>query len=442
MNIAQKVATKAAVITSTTTDEPTPTGHRYRLADICAGSLLLMVELGFLAVIIRLGLIDPHQTFRLPSDWLNYEPMASSFYSNNPLAHHAPFCWRVLTPWLVYGLTTLGLSLHGGFLLVTTIGLCGTIIVVYALLRLCGATTWQALAIAMLIQTQYVPGLLGLWNFVVTDPLSYLLLGLAFLLYWRNRPRWLMVVLALAALNRETALFAVAAFAGEQVIHRDWKRLKSYLPAYVVPGLIILTLHVAIFHVGSYNLINQVGATWSIRTGLVGRGSTQIQFGNVNAYALNIYHLTINAFGLLLPLLLLQFIHPPYVIRRPEVWIFLLVTIVQIIFATDDERLMFIAFPVVALAAWHELRWLAQCLKLPAAVIGFFLVCVQGLFLMGQFYKAVADFSFNKTVSLQEPRWLNELWLGMLMLIIVATVGAILWIVGFGIRRLYLYAQA
>jgi hypothetical protein len=38
-----------------------------------------------------------------------------------------------------------------------------------------------------------------------------------------------------------------------------------------------------------------------------------------------------------------------------------------------------------AVAAQHELRWLAQWLKIPAAAIGFFLVFVQGIFLLGQY---------------------------------------------------------
>ena len=164
-------------------------------------------------------------------------------------------------------------------------------------------------------------------------------------------------------------------------------------------------------------------------------------FGSINASALNIYHLTINAFGLLLPLLILQAIHPPFVTRRPVVWIFLVCTALQIVLAIDNERLMFIAFPVVALAAWHELRRIALLVKLPMAAIGFFLVAVQGIFLIGQFYKMVQDFSFNKTSSLLKLHWLNMLWLGSLLILIVVAVGALVWVIGSVFRKLYRRVQ-
>lgn len=424
-----------------TVSSDSPQRRKSVIADVSASSLLALIEVGFLMLLLYLGLLDAHRSLRLPSDYLNYEPMARNLFSSDPAAHHAPFCWRVLTPWLVYGLTRLGVSLQGGFMLVTVVSLCGAVIGVYILLRLSGATLWQALAVALLVQTQYTLGILVLWDYERTDPLSYLLLIAAFILYWQGRPRWLLVVLALAALNRETALFAVAAFAGEQVIHRDWQQLKAYLPAYIVPILIIVGLHLAIHPIGDTNLLTTIRATWSLRSNLVGRGSTNMLFGSINASALNIYHLTINAFGLLLPLLILQAIHPPFVTRRPVVWIFLVCTALQIVLAIDNERLMFIAFPVVALAAWHELRRIALLVKLPMAAIGFFLVAVQGIFLIGQFYKMVQDFSFNKTSSLLKLHWLNMLWLGSLLILIVVAVGALVWVIGSVFRKLYRRVQ-
>ncbi len=411
------------------------------MADLSAGVTLALVELGLLAFLMYLGLLDPVLSRRPLGDSPNYEAMARNPFSSDPAAHHAPFCWRVLTPWLVYVLTRLGLPLQSGFLLITVISLCGTVIGVYALLRLRSATPWQALAVALLVQTQYAIGLFVLWGYEGTDALEYLLLVLAFILYWQDRPRWLVVVLALAALEREAALFAVAAFAGEQVIRRDWRRLKTYLPAYIVPILIILVLHIAIYQVGQVSLLSAIDYSWRVRSGLVGRATTLGLFGTVNAYALNVYHLTIGSFGLLLPLLLLQVIHPPYVARRPVVWIFLLATAAQIVIAADNERLMIIAAPVFAVAAFYELRWIAQRTKLPAAAIGFSLVLVQSLFLLGQYYKFVGDFSLIAK-ELPEKHWLLVLWLGVLLILIAGTVGAALWVLGVGTRLLYRRARA
>ena len=410
------------------------------LADLSAGVTLALVELGLLAFLMYLGLLDPVLSQRPIGDSPNYEAMARNPFSSNPAAHHAPFCWRVLTPWLVNVLTRLGLPLQSSFLLITTISLCGTVIGVYALLRLNDATPWQALAVALLVQTLYAIGLFVLWSYESTDALEYLLLVLAFILYWQNHPRWLLVVLALAALDRETALVAVAAFAGEQVIRRDWQRLKIYLPAYIVPILIILVLHIAIYQVGQVSLLSAIEYTGRVRSSLVGRPSTLGLFGMVNAYALNVYHLTIGSFGLLLPLLLLQVIHPPYVARRPVVWIFLLVTATQIPIAADSERLMIIAAPVFAVAALYELRWIAQQTKLSVAAIGFSLVLVQSLFLLGQYYKFVEDFSLIAK-RLQELHWLLVPWLGVLLILIAATGGAVLWVLGVGAQLLYQKAR-
>jgi len=413
------------------------------IADLSAGGVLSLVELGLLSFLIHLGLLDPLKSLRPHWDELYYEAMARSPFSSDPMVHQGPFCWRVLTPWLVHLLTKLGLSSQSGFLLITTIGLWGTIISVYALLRLFGATPWQALAIALLVQTQSALGLQLLWEYERTDALSYLLLVLAFLFYWQNRPRRLLVVLALGALNREIILFAVAAFAGEQIIHRDWRRLKAFLPAYIVPVIIVVVLHVAIYQVGKYGLLSQIGTSWVDRSRLVGRGSTISLFGSVNPYLLNVYHLTINSYGLLLPLFVLQLIHPPYFLRRPEVWIFLLITIISTtVFTADDERLMIIILPVIAVAAWFELRWIAQWLKIPAAAIGFFLVLVQGIFLLGQFYKAASDFSFIPAIKLLEPHWMRELWLLSVVALAGAALLAGLWAVGFVSRSLYRHIQA
>ncbi len=406
------------------------------MVDLSVGVILALVELGLLAFLSYLGLLDPVLSRRPLGDSPNYEAMARNPFSSDPAAHQAPFCWRVLMPWLVNVLTRLGLTLQGGFLLITVISLCGTVIGIYALLRLRGATPWQALSVALLVQTLYAIGLFVLWGYVGTDALEYLLLVLAFILYWQDQPRWLVVVLALAALEREVALFAVAAFAGEQVIRRDWRHLKTYLPAYIVPILIILVLHIAIYQVGQVSLLSAIDDSWHVRSGLVGRATTLGLFGMVNAYALNVYHLTIGSFGLLLPLLLLQVIHPPYVARRPVVWIFLLATATQIVIAADNERLMTIAAPVFAVAALYELRWIAQRTKLPAAAIGFSLVFVQSLFLLGQYYKFIGDFSLIAK-GLQEMHWLLVLWLGVLLILIAATVGAALWVLGVGIPLFY-----
>jgi len=417
------------------------------LPDLSAGGVLVLVELGLLAFIMYLDLLDPLKSSRPQRDNLFYEAMARSPFSRDPMVHTAPYCWRVLTPWLVYLLTKLGLALQSGFLLTTTISICGAVIGAYALLRLCGATPWQALAVALLVQTQYALGLFALWDYALTDPLLYLLLVLAFILYWQDRPRWLLVVLALGALNRETTLFAVAAFAGEQVIRRDWRRLKAYLPAYIVPILIVMVLRVAIYqHVGQVGYANNaayangslsqfIGGIWDQRSSLVGRTSTLRLFGNVNPLALNVYHLTINAFGLLLPLFILQVIHPPSFLRRPVVWIFVLVTVItSTLFAGDNERLMMVAFPAFAVAAWYELRWLAQWLKIPAAAIGFSLVLVQGIFLLGQFYKTGQDFSRVTAIKLLEPHWMLVLWLLSVFTLAGAALLAALWILGFAVR--------
>jgi hypothetical protein len=412
--------------------------HKSLIVDLGACSLLALVELSLLTFLMRLGLLDSHTSTRLMGDNLYYQAMAQNPFSSNPLVHFGPYCWRILTPWLVHLLTKIGLSVQGGFLLITTISLLGTVIGVYLLLRLIGATPWLALAVALLVQTQYALGLFELWYYANADSLTFLLMVPAFICYWQNRPRWLLVVLALGALNREVTLFVVAAFAGEQMIHRDWQRLKAYLPAYIVPVIIVIVIHIAIYQVGHYGLSSQIVVAWTQRSSLVARGSTLGMFGTVNPYILNIYHLTINSYGLLLPLLALQLIHPPYVVRRPVVWIFLLITITSsLIFAGDNERLMILAFPVFAVAAWYELRWIAQQSKLPAAAIGFCLVVVQGIFLLGQFFKTAQDFSLVTAIRLLEPHWMRMSWLLALLTLIGATLVVALWVLAFFVHFLY-----
>src|SRR5438132_13293710 len=72
------------------------------LADLSAGVALALVELGLLAFLMHLGLLDPVLSRRPGGDSPNYVAMARNPFSSDPAAHQAPFCWRVLAPWLVY----------------------------------------------------------------------------------------------------------------------------------------------------------------------------------------------------------------------------------------------------------------------------------------------------------------------------------------------------
>jgi glycosyltransferase involved in cell wall biosynthesis len=67
---------------------------------------------------VHLGLLDPLKSLHPAEDNLYYQAMAQNPFSSNPMVHTGPFCWRVLTPWLVHLLTRLGLSVQGSFLLV------------------------------------------------------------------------------------------------------------------------------------------------------------------------------------------------------------------------------------------------------------------------------------------------------------------------------------
>lgn len=48
----------------------------------------------------------------------------------------------------------------------------------------------------------------------------------------------------------------------------------------------------------------------------------------------------------------------------------------------------------------------------------------------------VEDFSLIAQ-RLQEPHWLRVLWLGVLVILIAVTMGALLWVLGVGTRLLY-----
>jgi|GEM_PF-2325310 hypothetical protein len=382
---------------------------QWELADLGAAGILGLVELALLAFVEYLGLPDPLHPPVPHSDNLKYLAMAHHPFGSDPLVHIGPFCWRVLTPWIVHLLAKAGLSLQNGFLLVTMVSLTGVAIGTYALVRFYGAARPGALTVALLVQTQYA----------LTDQLLCLLVVIAFLLYELDQPRWLVLVLALGAMERETILIAVAAFAGEQIVRRDWQRLRTFCPAYIAPVGVLVVLH-AFIHSSNRNiLLAQLLYFWDLRW----------THGWSFAFA-QIYALTVNSYGLLLPLLLLQVIHAPAVTCRPLVWLCLIATLTQILISGSNERLMIVAFPVFAMAAWFELRWIAERLELPPAAIGCFLVAVQILFLVGQFYFIPADQG-------REPQWLHALWPWIMTTVAGAAVWAAFWVLGAGISRLY-----
>ena len=276
-------------------------------------------------------------------DHHRYRAMAEGDALSYP---YAPYNRRVLTPLIVKALP---LDAEEGFYALTFLSIAATgVALFYALSRmgLGGALSLAGMFAVFSLgrATEY-----HMWNFWLTDPLSFLLLALCVWAVAARRDALFAALLVLAALNKEAGIFALALFYGLRATGPLDFRIMGRTVLVGLPALLVLFgLRLGIPAEEPYYY------SWLLMD-VVPKRLEEMTFPE----AFGEYYLwTFGLVGGLLPLLSLASKEG----RRMAVRLlpFVLLVYSQLLFAQDTERLLVFAFPAVAILLALGLKVLAK----------------------------------------------------------------------------------
>jgi hypothetical protein len=276
-------------------------------------------------------------------DHHHYRAMAEEDTLSYP---DAPFNRRILTPLIVKALP---LDVEEGFYALTFLSAAATgVALFYALSRmgLSGALSLAGMValFSMTRATEY-----HLYNFWLTDALSFLLLALCVWAVAARRDALFAALLVLAALNKEVGIFALALFYGLRATGPLDLRVMGRTVLVGLPALLVLVgLRLGIPAETPYYYSVLI-------TEIVPKRLEEMTFPE----PFGTYYLwTFGLVGGLLPLLSLASKEG----RRMAVRLlpFVLLVYAQLLFASDTKRLLVFAFPVVAILLALGLKVLAK----------------------------------------------------------------------------------
>ena len=184
-----------------------------------AAALLLFVNVAYVAA--SLGLV--HKPRRvLETDHFRYIEMARQPFAEEPLARTAPFCWRVLTPWLAHGLTLTGLGLNPAFYLLTNIFLFAFLLTLFLYLR--DLDHGLPLSLFGVALAGLVQGAVRWYEYQywMTDPLCLFLVALAFRLIRRRSDAALGLVSVAGVLTRESFVLVLPYYVLRRLRDSGW----------------------------------------------------------------------------------------------------------------------------------------------------------------------------------------------------------------------------
>lgn len=261
-----------------------------------------------------------------------------------------PTKWRILTPLTVWALH---LGIYVGFWLVTNAGLL--LGLVSLLWFLAGLQVSRPAILAGGLAFVCLGPLVGfsLYEDMRIDALSsgLLLLGLAATVH---RKGWLVCLsLTLGMVSKETAIFGGIFALLWALERRDARLLRWAQATLIVQLLIYAALRHLIQPAYGYSFLIEFQQTY--------RGLGPLDLLNKALLA------TVGTWGLLLPLALWHAWQPRTLWRSPALLSLLLLCYAQLVVASDVERVVVYAFPVVIAAAalavedlsarWHVSRW-------------------------------------------------------------------------------------
>jgi len=279
-------------------------------------------------------------------DHYRYIAMSQHPFSADPLVRGAPFGWRILTPLVVH---ILPLPVTTSFWLVTLCGLIGATLALEWFLHGLGLQTsdvvWGALAFVCLGATTGF----ALWTYLYVDSLAYALLALVLACAVQRQGLLLLVTTVLLALAKETAIFGAVFAVAWAVAQRDRSMTRWAVGALAACIVVLAALRYAL--PTDYSLLGSMHEVFAT----TGTSPSKILARLVLA--------TAGTWTILLPLAVLQLLHPPRIARSPAFILLVVLSTAQFLVALNIERTVGYAFPAIIAASAFEVKYLAERLK-------------------------------------------------------------------------------
>jgi hypothetical protein len=366
--------------------------------DVLLGTALSLAVLagnvGFVSA--RLGFLHKAKQVKETDQW-RYIEMARHPDGRHPLARESTYCWRVFVPRAVNLLVRAGASENLSFWLLTNVFLFGFLLVTWVYLRDLGfSTTWRVTGLLLLGLTQGAVRWYE-YQYWMTDPPALFLVALALLLVRRGMDAALHPPSILASFVRESYVAVYPYY-----FLRLW-RTRSFREAVwrtatlaLVPAIVFVALRVLIVPDHPEALFEGVGETVAFR---------------LRNLADQPYVLTVGAWGVLFPLLLLFPARLPGLVRRHPEDAFLVFFFASLcLVANNTERELAYALPAVLPAGLLFLRDFVDVARLRAAPVAGVALLAQVAFYLEQEFEA-PGMSLYQPASLRLAALMAVLWL-------------------------------
>jgi len=331
---------------------------------------LLALNVG--SVSSRLGFIHKPKQVREYDHW-RYVEMARGAEGRPALQKEPPYCFRLAVPALVRGLTRLGLSVNAGFFLVTNAVLFGFLLVLWLHLRDLGFAL--PLRVTGLVVVGLTQGAVRWFEYQywMTDPAALFLVMLAFFLVERGKWGALLATSVLAAFVRETYVLVYP-----YVLLHERRKGRTLLAAggrTAALSALPLAVLVAIRRL----------VTPSQPDDFVSGIVDSMTFRWNHLLDNQLYVVTVGAFGVLVPLLLLFPARVPALVRRHfDRALYVASVYATLVISNNNERPLAYALPALVPAALWCLRAFVEETGVPAVPVLVAVVALQALFWGGQ----------------------------------------------------------
>ena len=343
-------------------------------ADTRLGALLSagLLAVNVASVASQLGFLHKAKDVKEYDHW-RYIEMARGPDGKPELQREPPYCFRLAVPALARGLMRLGLHENASFHLITNAALFGFLLLLWIHLRDLGFSL--ALRVTGLLVTGFTQGAVRWFEYQywMSDPVALCLVMLAFVLVERGRWAGLVATSVAAAFVRETYVLVYPyLFLRELRLGRGLSGALARAAGLAVLPLVIL---VAIRSMVTPNQPDDFVA------GIVDSMSFRLDHLLDN----QLYVVTIGAFGVLVPLVLLLPRRLPELARRHfDRALFVLSVYATLVISNNNERPLAYALPALVPAELYCLRAFLETTRLPALPVLAAVVGLQVLFWTGQ----------------------------------------------------------
>ncbi len=352
-----------------------------RAADTRTGALLalLLLAVNILSVASALGFLHKAKQVKEYDHW-RYIEMARGAEGKPQLQREPPYCFRLAVPAMARGLMRLGLPENAAFYLVTNAALFGFLLLLWLHLRDLGFSL--PLRVTGLLVAGFTQGAVRWFEYQywMSDPVALCLVMLAFFLVERGRWRALGAASVAAAFVRETYVLVYPyVFLRELRLGRSFGRALARSATVAALPLAVLV---------------------AIRRLVVPSQPDAFVPGIVDSMGFRIAHLldnqpyvvSIGAFGVLVPLVLLYPGQLPRLARRHfDRALYVASVYATLVISNNNERPLAYALPALVPAALYVLRAFLADSKLKVAWVCGTVVALQVLFWSGQQFAEIGS---------------------------------------------------